>query len=125
VRIWTTHEKPRAAPVLVREGFSFGALLFGPLWLAARRAWIPAGLTLAVSVAILILTGPPTSIVLIAAVALLLGLFGRDLVRWTLALRGYTETHVIAGRTEDDARLRLFEARPDLLEREMVAEGAP
>ena len=47
MRFWTAHIRAGAAPVLVREGFSWGALLFGPLWLAVHRAWIPAVLALA------------------------------------------------------------------------------
>ena len=41
--------------MLVREGFSWGALLFGPLWLAVHRAWIAAVLALAASVLIVVL----------------------------------------------------------------------
>ena len=56
VRFWTAHTPVRARhPVLVREGFSWGALLFGPLWLAVHRAWIAAVLALAASVLIVVL----------------------------------------------------------------------
>ncbi len=125
MRIWTAHEKPYAAPVLVREGFSVFALLFGPFWLLARHAWLTAGLTLLLYVAIAALAGPPSSVVLLGCAALLLGFSGRDLLRWTLALQGYTQTHVVAGRGEDDARMRLFSARPDLVHQQMLVEGAP
>ncbi len=124
MKIWTTHEKPHAPPLLVREGFSFGALLFGPVWLAACRAWIPAGVTLLLDVLILTLAGQGIGSLLIAVFALLLGFSGRDLVRWSLAQSGYAQTHVIASRNEDEARLRLFTARPDLVNRTMVAEAA-
>ena len=33
--------------MLVREGFCLGAAVFGPLWLALHRAWIPAAFVLA------------------------------------------------------------------------------
>ena len=33
MKIFTAHLHPRKPPVLVREAFSWGALLFGPLWL--------------------------------------------------------------------------------------------
>ena len=122
MKIWTAHEKPLAAPVLLREGFSFGAFFFGPFWLAASRAWIPAAATLSAAVLILAVTAPPASTILLGGYALLLGFSGRDLVRWSWHLRGYAETHVLAGRDEDEARLRLFDARPDLVAREMTAE---
>ena len=43
MKIWTAHERAHASPILVREGFSFGALLFGPIWhrLIAMRGPVP------------------------------------------------------------------------------------
>jgi Protein of unknown function (DUF2628) len=125
VRFWTAHEKPRASPVLVREGFSFGALVFGPFWLLAQGAWLPAIAGFLVGGAIPLLTRPPASAVLGSGLALLFGFSGRDLVRWTVARRGYLQTDVVTGRNEDEAYARLFTARPDLVERSMVAETAP
>lgn len=125
MKVWTAHEKPNASPVLVREGFSFGALFFGPIWLAAHRAWFPAGGMLLLTLLILILTHPPASLVLILGLALLAGFSGRDLVRWEVARRGYLETTVVTGRNQYDAHARLLQARPDLVERSMVAETAP
>ena len=55
---YTAHLKPDAEPVLVREGFSWGALVFGPLWLAAHRAWLLAALALAGYVLIAALIPP-------------------------------------------------------------------
>ena len=66
--------------MLVREGFSFGAFLFGPLWLAVHRAWIPAVLALAAIVLIVELRRRPARpIVLLLGEMVLLGLFGHDL----------------------------------------------
>ena len=124
MRIWTAHEKTHAAPVLVREGFSWRAAAFGPFWLAARRAWVPAGMLLLLDVLILVLTHAPASLVLILGMALLMGLSGHDLVRWSLSQSGYFQTGVIVARDEDEARIRFLNARPDLVEREMVAETA-
>jgi hypothetical protein len=125
VRIWTAHEKPHASPVLVREGFSLGALFFGPIWLAAHRCWVPAGVALLLALLILILTRSPASLVLMAGLALLTGFSGRDLVRWSIARRGYLESCIVTGRDEDEAQGRLLRERPDLVERSMVAEAAP
>jgi hypothetical protein len=125
MKVWTAHEKPDASPVLVREGFSFGALFFGPIWLAAHRAWLPAGAMVLLTLLILLLTHSPASIMLVLGLALLAGFSGRDLVRWSVTRRGYLETTVITGRNQYDARARLLEARPDLVQRSMVAETAP
>jgi hypothetical protein len=124
VKIWTAHEKPHASPILLREGFSFGALIFGPFWLAAHRAWLPAGAALLLALAIALLAHPPASLVLFLGLAVLLGFSGHDLVRWSIARRGYLEANVVAGRNEDEAQARLLAARPDLVERSMAAEAA-
>lgn len=125
MNVWTAHEKPHASPVLIREGFSFGALFFGPIWLAAHQAWLPAGGALVLTLLILLLTHPPASIILVIGLAALLGLSGRDLVRWTVTRRGYLETTIVTGRDQYDARARLLAARPDLVQQSMVAETAP
>lgn len=125
MKVWTAHEKPNASPVLVREGFSVGALFFGPIWLAAHRAWLPACAMVVLTLLIPLLTHPPASIVLILGLALLAGFSGRDLVRWSVTRHGYLETTVVTGHNYDDAHARLLQARPDLVERSMVAETAP
>jgi hypothetical protein len=125
MKVWTAHELPNASPVLVREGFSFGALFFGPIWLAAHRAWLPAGAMVLLTLLIVLLTRSPASIILILGLALLAGFSGRDLVRWTVTRRGYLETTVITGRNQYDAQARLLESRPDLVHRSMVGETAP
>lgn len=114
--IYTAMIKPGAEPVLVREGFSWGALLLGPLWLARHRAWIAAAIAFAVEVATG-LSPSPASGILSVAVALILGLTGNDLRRWTLENKGYVLMHAVAARSADDAFVRLMSHRPDLHDR--------
>ena len=125
MRIWTAHEKPHASPILLREGFSFGALIFGPFWLAIHRAWLPAGAALLPWILIALFARPPASVVLFFGLAFLQGFSGRDLVRWSVARRGYLEANVVTGRNHDEAHARLLAARPDLIERSMTAEATP
>ncbi len=114
MRFWTAHIRPGAPPVLVREGFSWGALIFGPLWLLAHRVWIPAVLTLAAAILIVVLTHDGTAAALLVALIVLLGLSGQDLRRWSLDHRGYLLSQVVSGRSEPDALVHLLERRPDL-----------
>ena len=109
------HLHRSAAPVLVAEGFAWGALIFGPFWLFAHRAWIAGTLTLAATLAILAASGVWVWPVLLAALAWALGLWGHDLWRWSLARRGYVFVHVIAAPHRDAALLRLLARRPDLI----------
>ena len=114
MNFWTAHVRAGAAPVLVREGFSWGALIFGPFWLAAHRAWIAAALTLAAAVLIVFLTRDGVSATLLTTLIVLLGLSGQDLRRWSLDHRGYLLAQIIVARTELEALGQLLERRPDL-----------
>ncbi len=122
--IWTAHLRPHAAPVLIREGFSLGALVFGFLWLLGRGAFIPAALALAAQVLAGVLTRGPSRVVLELGIAVILGVSGRDLVRWHLGLRGYRPAHVLAAQDYDAALARLLAARPELAGSFMPPERA-
>lgn len=117
MKSWTVHLKPDRPPVLLREGWSWGAFVFGPFWLLVRRAWLPAVLWLAFSVLLAVLAPGGARPVLAFALSVLAGLLGWDLVRWSLLRRGYGLVHVLAARDEEAALARLLAARPDLVER--------
>ena len=117
-RLYTVHE--RAAPagadpdvVLVREGFSWPAAVFAPLWLALHGLWLASAAYLGL---VLLLAGAEAALglaepVLAAAglgLALLVGYLGPEAWRLSLARRGYGLTAVVGGRNRDEAERRLF-----------------
>lgn len=112
--VFTTHTRPGAAPALVREGFSWLAAIFGWLWLLCAGAWIPAALVFAASVAVSVVTARWHNPALAVAQFLLLGCFGRDLLRWHLGLRGYRAGPAVVGGSHDAALTRFVTERPDL-----------
>lgn len=126
MRSWTVHLPPgtsrasvpftgaKAAPVLIREGFSLWAFLFGPLWLLANRCWL-AGSAAALALGAFALLPDPYGFALSLSLQLLLGFHGRDLRRWTLARRGWTLAHIVLGHDADGALARLLQAEPRLL----------
>ena len=114
MKVWTAHLHPACPPVLIHEGWSWGAALFGPFWLLAHRAWVPGVIVLAVVVALNLLVPNGLRGLLVLGFFLLLGLLGRDLLRWSLARRGYALAHVVAAQDGDAAFARLLDARPDL-----------
>ncbi len=111
---WTAHIRSGAAPVLVREGFSWGALCLGPIWLALHRAWIAAVLTLAATILVIVLASGGATAALLTALIVLLGLSGNDLRRWSLDRRGFLLAQVVVARDELEALGRLLDRRPDL-----------
>jgi urea transporter len=116
MRFYTVHLRPDEEPVLLREGFSFGAAIFGPIWLFFHGAWLAGLLVLVIDALIALLPGAFGVIGALTSVWLL-GLFGQDLRRWNLTLNGYSTPHVIAARDIVAAEARLLGARPELMER--------
>ncbi len=111
---WTAHLSRDREPILLRDGFSWGALLFGPFWLLLHRAWIPATLSFVTFFVVAFRLPPTVTSVVIPALMLLHGLSGNDMLAWALERRGYLLAHVLAARTEADALARLLNNRPDL-----------
>ena len=112
--VYTSHVKPNVLPVLVREGFSWGAAIFGWIWLLFEGAWVPALLVLAAAIGALKLSGMVHSPAPLVALFLVQGVFGRDLVRWWLGLRGYRNAGPLAAASREAALLRLLSERPEL-----------
>ncbi|TDH62014.1 DUF2628 domain-containing protein [Dankookia rubra] len=122
MRIWTVHlprgaatpARARRMPVLVREGFAWGAFLFALPWLLLHRLWLEAigylGLVLLLAAFV------PEAAALPVALALqfLIGAHAQDLRRAALARRGRPAAHVVAAADQDAALARLLDARPDL-----------
>ena len=98
--------------MLVREGFSWAGFFFGFLYLAAHRAWIQAALFFAANVLLTALCYGYGSGAPFLGLAVLQGLFARDMLRWSLAQRGYSEGPVVAGASRDLAFSRLLDSCP-------------
>ena len=114
MRVYTALLRPGSAPVLVREGFSWGGLVFGPLWLAARQAWVPAAILLLAWVLVLAVAPRLFHGPIMLFLAAFAGFCGHDLRRWDLTRRGYAMREVVAAASMEAALLRLLGARPDL-----------
>lgn len=111
---WTAHIRQGEPPVLVREGFSWGAFCFGPIWLAAHRAWVPAALALAVGILIPVLLPSGDAVLAMVGLAVLLGLSGQDLRRWSMQQHGFRFTQVVTAPSDYDALGILLARRPEL-----------
>ena len=99
--------------VLVVEGFSWPALLFGPFWALWHGMWRTAIVLLVIIVSVGglgALAGLATDVapVLQILVQIGLGLWGNDLRRAALSRQGYVEQAVVAGRNGEEAEHRYF-----------------
>lgn len=143
---FTVHEPPprgRSAideadrVAFIDDGFSWGAALFNVFWMLRHRMWLVAVLYVAGSVvlfAALAMTnlaeqvGGPASL----GLAVLLGMEGAALRRWTLARKGWREVALIVAPTRDEAERRFFAAwsppsvlPPPLPPVTLMASGTP
>ena len=78
--------------VFVRDGFSFWAFVFGPVWLLYRRLWLAFAGYLVLSIMVevvltLLRAGAGTRFAVMAVIAVLIGLEAASLQRWTLSRR--------------------------------------
>ncbi len=110
-------------PSLVRDGFSWWALILGWLVLLRPGSWLvamPGGHGLAAD-----RPSPapesPAAWALLPGLHLAIALFAADWRRWELGLAGLVPGPIVAARDPDAALLRLLDLRPDLL----LASQAP
>jgi len=120
--VYTVHQPPlgkaETAPdparfTFVRDGFYLWGFLLSVLWMLRHRLWLAAVLFAALVVLLEIglryagVTSGWRMLVLFA-LAFLVGLEGASLRRWTLARRGYTNVGVVVAENQDDAERRFF-----------------
>ncbi len=102
--------------LFLRERFSVGAFLFGPLWMIWRHLWV---VLIAYVVAIgLLLYGLTTvgfgwlaSAVVFGLVQLLVGLEATTLLRWTRLRHGWRDRGVVIADDLEMAERRFFDRR--------------
>ena len=120
--VYTVHEPPQrfvAAPeverfAFVRDGFSFWAFLFAPLWMVRHRLW----LALIVYLLVVFALGAATRVLgagdWMAAVSLLVSLLvgfeASTLRRYGLARRQWKTVGVVVGDDVEAAERRFFDA---------------
>jgi hypothetical protein len=121
---FTVHEPPNPPAdriergerlVFVKDGFSWAAALFAPVWLLAHRLWWPLIGYVLLSV---MLQALPHVAALdqrwlgLAGLALnlLVGLEADTLRRWGLARRGWSTLGTVTGRTASECERRFFDA---------------
>ncbi|HEU0160589.1 MAG TPA: DUF2628 domain-containing protein [Hyphomicrobiaceae bacterium] len=124
MQTFTVHEPPSPAAdrvdraeslVFIKEGFSWGAALFGPFWLLAHRLWWPLvgyvvayGAIEAVRLARLI--DQRWIGLVVFALNLLLAFEGDSLRRWALDRRGWRLLGAANGRNRAECERRFFDA---------------
>lgn len=109
---------PDRDAVLVKEGFSWPAFFFGPLWALYHRMWFTAlglfALSILIGVAKSILHPDPlTDTAITLGVMTLIGGGGNDWLRTALAARGWRQEGLAAAPDRDTALRRFFDLHPD------------
>ena len=98
----------------VRDGFTYSAAAFAPIWLLAKRQWLAFLLYLAVLAGLMGLlaaldAAPEMFLLVSSALHLVIGLEAGSIQRWTLSLNGYTMIGAVTGRTQLECERRFIE----------------
>lgn len=102
----------RAETQVIRDGFVWGAFLFGPLWAVARARWMAAAALAAgwlVAGVLASFAGEPSAAAgfwLIAA--LWSGFSARDLEAWSLENQGWSTADVVLAPSLVEAEARMI-----------------
>jgi hypothetical protein len=124
MRTYTVHEHPDPAAdridraeelVFVKDGFSWVAALFAPLWLLVHRLWWPLLGYVVVSGALqfvqLTAAVDPRWLALAGfALNVLIGFEADTLRRWALERRGWHTVGTVSGKTAAECERRFFDA---------------
>ncbi len=118
MKTYSVHSLPWSAMrggemLLIREGFNWPALIFGPFWALWHGMWRTVIALLVIGAVLggigaLAGLAPDAVSLLQFLVQVGLGLWGNDLRRLAVARRGYVERAVVAGRNEAEAEQRYF-----------------
>ena len=98
--------------VFVKDGFSWPAALFTPIWLIAYRLWWPLLGYVAASALLAWLAGALASgwtTLATLALHLLIGFEADTLRRWRLGRRGWRTLGTVTGRTAAECERRFFD----------------
>jgi hypothetical protein len=119
MRVWTVQVRPpagRKGPrvLLVRDGFSWGALLVPTFWFLSNGLIALALMQVTLVVVIGAVLPAAAAPFVLAGLQLFIGFEGRSLQSWWLGLRGFRPEAVLVARNADAAFLNLATFRPDL-----------
>jgi hypothetical protein len=100
--------------MVVRDGFSWRAFAFGPLWMLRHRMWLVLTLYIALIFALVIGMSAmriPGIVQFIAVflISVLVGLESGTLRRWTYLRRGWRDLGIIAAANAEDAERKFFD----------------
>jgi hypothetical protein len=124
LRVYTVHE-PAVPPAdridraealrFVRDGFSWAAALFAPLWMIARGLWLAlviylVGVVALGSLAYAFGLSDEIRAVVFLALHVLIGFEADEIERWTLSRKGWQTIGSITGDSAIDCERRFLDA---------------
>jgi hypothetical protein len=121
--VYTVHEPPNAPAsriekaeqlLFIKDGFSWVALFFTPLWFLFKGEWrgLLGYLVLAVLLAVIVDSEahPAAAQTLMLALSVIVGFEANNILRWSRGRRGWREIATVSGSNRDECERRFFDA---------------
>lgn len=119
MKIFTVYNKddlarPLENTIILKEGFSWNAAIFQPLWALYHKMWSLAAILLLLNLATRLLLSSGVisdniSAVIELTVFVIIGLCGNDWISENLMKNGYTMIGIVSGRDKIEAEQRFFD----------------
>ncbi len=124
MKVFTVHTRrhgldPDRDIVVVKEGFCWPAFFFSLVWAIWCRLWLVALAIFIVETLVNVImawlnASVTAQTVISLGLALIIGVIGNDLRRWSLDRRGFVQSDIVAASDGDAAEHRFFERHPQL-----------
>ena len=95
--------------VVVPDKFSFGAMIFGPIWALFNQMWFVAGILAILYLFLLVMADFQGSGLLFLGLVLVCGFEAMTWKGWSLEKKGFVATGIVGGDDEDTAIRRFFQ----------------
>ena len=106
--VYIDSTKKETKPLLIKQGFSFLAIIFNYLWALYHKMWLIALITISINIIIKNIEISHIAYSANIAILLLLGWFAPDLREYYAERKGFKLSDIILASSEEEAEVKYY-----------------